>query len=165
MFTFKKSIFIVLILIGFSACFSNRLMERNPDLKIVSNNVEYELLVVSQNNQMNSYGLIFNESSKNTSTGEFGKLYLATLEIRNKSKEVKSVDLKNILLCDKNKNCLPPVRFDIKSAIDAHAKEILTLDAGEKKGREIYYAGSKSFFPGFLLLKDSGDFVEFEYKK
>ncbi|MDR5589228.1 hypothetical protein [Christiangramia sp. SM2212] len=155
----------ILLINSLSSCFSNRIVHQNEPLQLTSNEVKFQLVSVSQNNQLNTRGMIFSQTVRDGKTGKIGKFYMATIEIQNNSKQQKSIDLGDILLCNADNSCLEPVRYDMKSAIDARANQIMKLKPNQEKGRKIYFAGSKSFVPETIMLKDTGEFIKFSYKK
>ncbi len=133
---------------------------------IVTNDIEYKLTKVGQNNHTNNYGGGGYYRIKNETTGEAGKFYLIDIELVNQSNEDKEINLTKISLCDKNKTCLRPTRFDVTSVVDIPSKKVINLAPGERKKRTLIFPGPSSFVPRLVLVNlEENKFIEFSYKK
>jgi len=147
-----------------SSCFTNRLVKSQDGHQIVDEEYKITLINVAQNGIMNAGGPGFYSTVRDEESNEAGKFYKATVTIENTTANYIVVDLKKLLLCDDEKNCLTPSEFHMKSIVDGYVSDTLELKPNKEKGRELYYIGPKRFIPKYLLNQASGRFIEFQYK-
>ncbi|WP_432411856.1 hypothetical protein [Rasiella sp. SM2506] len=161
-----KHFLLITILIITSSCFTNRLIEnQDEEYQIIEKTHTIKLINVAQNGMMNDGGLGSYRYVKEDSSNKPGKFYKATIIIKNLTDTTTDVNLKKILLCSEDRKCLEPYDYHMKSIIDGYVNANLKLKGGKEKGRELYYAGPKSFNPKFLINTESGKFIDFDYEQ
>ena len=153
----------MMVFFTFYSCFTNRLVKSQEGHRMSEQDYNITLINVAQNGLMNA-GPGFYSTVRDEETNEAGKFYKATVKIKNTTAEHLVVDLRKLLLCDDEKNCLTPSEFHMKSIVDGYASETLELKPHKEKGRELYYVGPKKFAPKYLLNQESGKFIAFEYR-